>query len=59
MTVADHLQSGKVRTVFVAHVIPPEMPRIIEFLNEHTPAIDVLGVDLNPPRQSHERITAV
>lgn len=45
-SVAEHLQAGKVRMVFVADVIPPELQRIIEFLNEHMAAIDVLGVEV-------------
>lgn len=32
--------------VFVADVIPPELQRIIEFLDEHMAAIDVLGVEV-------------
>ena len=45
-SVAEHLQAGKVRMVFVADLIPPELQRIIEFLNEHMSAIDVLGVEV-------------
>jgi hypothetical protein len=46
VTVAEHLQAGKVRIVFVSDIIPPELQRIIEFLNEHMAAIDVLGVEV-------------
>lgn len=45
-TVARHLLEGKVRMVFFADLIPPELQRIIEFLNEHMPANDVLGVEV-------------
>lgn len=45
-SVEEHLRAGKVRMLFIADSIPPELQRIIEFLNEHMPAIDVLGVEV-------------
>lgn len=32
--VSEHLASGRIRMVFVADVVPPELQRIVEFLNE-------------------------
>lgn len=44
--VADNLRTGRVRMVFLADVIPPELQRIIEFLNEQTVRSEVLGVEV-------------
>ena len=41
-----HLQAGRVRLVFVADVIPPELRRIIEFLNQQMDPAEVLGVEI-------------
>jgi hypothetical protein len=45
-TVADNLRQGRVRLVFVADAIPPELKRIIEFLNEQMPRVHVVGLEL-------------
>ncbi|MGQ0823773.1 MAG: hypothetical protein ACT4OX_01875 [Actinomycetota bacterium] len=42
--VADNLSSGRIRMVFVADKLPPELVRIIEFLNEQLKTAEVLGV---------------
>ena len=42
----DKLRRGQVRLVFVADQIPPELRRILEFLNEHMPRIQVIGLEL-------------
>jgi hypothetical protein len=44
--VKTNLQAGKVRMVFVADVIPRELRRIIEFLNEQMDPAEVLGVEV-------------
>jgi hypothetical protein len=44
--VEDNLRSGKVRLLFVADEIPRELRRLIEFLNENMPRVDVLGVEI-------------
>lgn len=44
--VKTNLQAGKVRLVFVADVIPAELRRIIEFLNEQMNPAEVLGVEI-------------
>jgi len=43
---ANRLRSGRVRLVFVADKIPPELRRILEFLNEQMPRIQVIGLEL-------------
>lgn len=44
--VASHLGSRTVRLLFVADVIPVELQRIIEFLNDQLRYADVLGVEV-------------
>ena len=44
--VKTNLQAGKIRMLFVADVIPPELRRIIEFLNEQMDPAEVLGVEI-------------
>ncbi len=41
-----NLRAGRVRMVFVADEIPPELKRIIEFLNGQMHPADVVGVEL-------------
>jgi len=41
-----NLKQGKVRLVFVADRIPPELQRVIEFLNERMSPTEVLGVEI-------------
>lgn len=41
-----NLQAGKVRMVFVADVIPNELKRIVEFLNEQMDPAEVLAVEI-------------
>jgi len=44
--VEQNLRSGQVRLLFVADEIPSELRRIIEYLNEHMPLVEVLGVEI-------------
>lgn len=39
-----NLRANRLRLVFVADELPPELIRIIEFMNETMPNIDVLGI---------------
>ena len=48
--VKTNLQAGKVRLVFVADGIPPELRRIVEFLNEQMVAAEVLAVEVRQYR---------
>jgi hypothetical protein len=44
--VGDNLSSGKIRMLFVADRIPPELKRIVEFLNVQMSPAEVLAVEL-------------
>ena len=44
--VQHNLRSGRIRMLFVADVIPPELTRIIEFLNKQMNLAQVLGVEV-------------
>jgi hypothetical protein len=44
--VKTNLQAGKVRLVFVADIIPPELRRIVDFLNRQMNAAQVLAVEI-------------
>jgi hypothetical protein len=44
--VATNLKAGRVRLVFVADVIPSELKRVIEFLNEQMNPAEVVGVEV-------------
>jgi hypothetical protein len=41
-----NLQAGRIRMVFVADVIPPELRRIVEFLNEQMDPAEVLAIEI-------------
>jgi hypothetical protein len=41
-----NLQAGRVRMLFVADVIPPELKRIIEFLNDQLDPAEMLGIEV-------------
>lgn len=41
-----NLRAKKIRLLFVADVIPPELRRIVEFLNEVTDPVEILAVEL-------------
>ena len=45
-TVEANLAAGRIRMLFVADSLPPELVRIIEFLNEQMSPAEVLGVEL-------------
>ena len=49
-TVEQNLRNGQVRLLFVADQLPSELRRIIEFLNEHMPLVEVLGVEIKQYR---------
>ena len=44
--VKTNLQAGRVRLVFVADVIPPELRRVVEFLNGQMDPAEVLAVEV-------------
>jgi hypothetical protein len=44
--VKTNLQAGKIRLIFVAAQIAPELQRVVEFLNEQTDPAEVLAVEI-------------
>ena len=53
--VGDNLRAGRIRMVFVADVIPDELMRITEFLNEQMSPAEVFAVEVKQYRaQGHE-----
>jgi len=44
--VQDNLQVGRIRLIFVADVIPTELRRIVEFLNQQMSPAEVLAVEI-------------
>lgn len=46
LKVKTNLEAGRIRLLFVADAIPPELRRIIEFLNKQMNPAEVLGVEL-------------
>jgi len=45
--VKTNLQAGRIRLLFVADRIPPELRRIVEFLNEQMDPAEVLAVEIS------------
>ena len=45
-SVESNLRAGKVRLIFVADEIPPELRRLVEYLNERLLDVDVLAVEV-------------
>jgi hypothetical protein len=46
LQVKTNLEAGRIRLLFVADAIPPELRRIIEFLNKQMDPAEVLGLEL-------------
>ena len=44
--VEENLRAGQLRLLFVADELPRELRRVLEFLNEHMPKIEVLGIEV-------------
>jgi hypothetical protein len=45
-TVETNLRAGKVRLIFAADEIPPELRRVVEFLNEQMSPAEVLAIEI-------------
>ena len=45
-SVQTNLQAGRLRLVFVADIIPPELERVVEFLNLNMPLVDVVALEV-------------
>lgn len=58
--VEANLRRSMIRLVFVADQLPPELKRIIEFLNEKMRDVDVLGIELRQFKSegSNQRVIA-
>lgn len=58
--VSTNLKAGKLRLIFVADVIPSELKRIVEFLNEQMDRTEVLGLEVRQyVEQGGTRLTLV
>jgi hypothetical protein len=44
--VDTNLRAGRIRLVFVADAVPPELQRIVEFLNVEMDPAEVLAIDV-------------
>ena len=44
--VKTNLQAGRIRMVFLADLIPPELRRVVEFLNEQMDPAEVLAIEV-------------
>lgn len=57
-SVASNLSAGRLRLVIAADVIPPELERIIEFLNEQMNPASILALELRVFEDGSDRILA-
>jgi hypothetical protein len=48
--VGTNLREGRIRLVFVADEIPPSLQRLVEFLNEQMPRVEVLALEVRQYR---------
>ena len=54
--VATHLAAKRLRLLFVADEIPDELARVVEFLNEQMPNIEVLAVEIKQFRGETDQV---
>jgi hypothetical protein len=45
--VKTNLQAGRVRLIFIADEIPPELRRVVEFLNSQMDPAEVIAIEVN------------
>lgn len=58
--VGVNLRAGKLRLIFVADAIPPELRRVVEFLNEQMERTEVLALEVRQyVEQGGDRVTLV
>jgi hypothetical protein len=55
--VDENLRAGKVRLLFVGDELPKELQCVIQFLNRHMPAVQVLGIEIR--QYSHGEMHAL
>ena len=53
--VRANLRAGRIRLVFIADVVPPELRRIVEFLNEQMSETEVFAVEIRHYRSGNQR----
>jgi hypothetical protein len=58
-TVGANLRDGQVRLVFVADEIPASLQRLVEFLNEQMPRVEVLAVEIRQYRAAGSKSGAL
>jgi len=57
--VGTNLREGRIRLVFVADEIPASLRRLVEFLNEQMPRVEVLALEIRQYRAGHDGLSAV
>jgi hypothetical protein len=57
--VGTNLREGRIRLVFVADEIPASLRRLVEFLNEQMPRVEVLALEIRQYRAGQGRAAAV
>jgi hypothetical protein len=57
--VGTNLREGKIRLVFVADEIPATLQRLVEFLNEQMPRVEVLAVEVRQYRAAGSKSGAL
>ena len=55
--VETNLRAARLRLLFVADGIPDELTRVVEFLNEQMPGIEVLAVEIKPTQEATSTTT--
>ena len=58
-TVESNLKSGRIRLIFVADSIPQSLLRIIEFLDNQMPIVEVIGAEVKQFKSSSGNFTAL
>jgi hypothetical protein len=58
-TVGANLRDGQVRLVFVADEIPASLQRLVEFLNEQMPRVEVLALEIRQYRAAGRNMGAL
>jgi len=53
--VKTNLQAGNVRLIFVADEIPPELRRVVEFLNQRLDPVEILAVEIRQYASGQQR----
>jgi hypothetical protein len=57
--VGTNLREGHIRLVFAADEIPASLQRLVEFLNEQMPRVEVLALEIRQYRVSHGKAGAL